>query len=109
MRLLLKRVQHQYPIRKARKVDDTKRARRLPDTYLANACTNRLHRLPVSRIIPLLDLAQLIARLRSSILWKVAEAGQAVPEKRDHFHARSVSKPIHRDKRNEHMLQVTCE
>lgn len=72
-------------------IDNPEGAAGLPYANLPHAGSNRLHRFPVAGVETLLDLAQLIARLRPRLIRKVSEVREAVAEEDDWFHGSIVS------------------
>lgn len=67
-------------------------------TYFPHSWLNCLERLPIGRVVALLDLPKLEPCFGACILWKVPELGQAVAKKSYRLRNPCVSEPIHTGK-----------
>jgi hypothetical protein len=90
LRLLLERMEHENCVPNRRQIDHSESARFLAYPYLPHPLPDRFERLSISRIIAFLDLAKLESRLGTRVVWKVANADQAVTEEGYRLHGKSM-------------------
>ncbi len=69
-------------------VDDPEGSGRLPDPYFPHAPADCRDRLPVHRVVAFLQLAELIAGLRTGVGRKVPQAGETIAEEDNRLHER---------------------
>ena len=69
-----------------RQIDDQKGAGVFTDTDFPHPWSDRLHRLPVRRVVTLLDFPQRIAGLGAGIVGKVSQTFKAVAKEDDRLH-----------------------